>query len=211
MTRRIVLPLLLLTLAAACSSSPSKPGPREESGSRGTGPLGIGYPDPEAVLEQIRDRMDERDFEGLCGLLAGPGLKGKPVPLVPGKNVPHPPKETSKIWVPERFLGPSGGLMDNPWVRKISYGKPRVVTNDPPFYAVPVIAEMDYKGIPEKEREMLVQAARKQHTALDWDEIVAQGKAKEKRMLAGQEDPPELGFVFIERWRFYADAPPKKP
>ena len=210
---RAAVPILAiaLTLLSACASNSrnSKSEGRTPPGSESAA-LGVGYPDPPRVLDEIWTRMEERDFAGMCGLLAGPGRSGKAVPLVPGRNLPPVDQLNSKVWLPPRFLTQTRDLMKRPWVRRISYGKPRVITNDPPFYAVPVIVQVDYDKVTPKERKMLVRIAQNQHTALDWEEIVAQGRAKEKRMLSGEEAPPELGFVFIDRWRFFADTPPTK-
>jgi hypothetical protein len=186
---------------AACSSTPRPEPRRSDPGSGAVSPLGLGYPDPQAMLDEILARMESEDFEGLCALLAGPRkLDGRPVPLVPGRNV----HERKDIWVPLSELHGLRGFLARPW-KSFHFGRSRSLLNDPPFIAVTVRVTYDWNSIPATERALLLRAwSEKEGRAVPWDDFVVEMKARERAEAAPGANLPSLCFVHLDgRWRLY--------
>lgn len=196
------LPLVLAAIIASCASSDGgKPAARTAEPASATSPLGLGYPDPQAIMDQVLARMESQDFEGLCALLAGPRKSdGAPVPLVPGKNV----HERRDIWVPLEELKGMRDFLARRW-KTFHWGRPRNLRNEPPLVAVTVRVTYAWDAIPPAERELLVRTWTDRHgQPVTWEEIVTEMRARERAEALPGARLPSLGFVHLDgRWRLY--------
>lgn len=195
------LPCLLVLVLAACAGGPPAPAPGPDGQ-----PLGAGLPDPDAVIARCLAAMERRDFDALCANLAGPNEReGKPVPLIPGRNIERVSGERMDVWPQARFLE---AMRPQPWVTT-AYGQPRSVRNDPPTYEVPVRRQVRWQEVPMEVREGLLRVERRKAwkqggaaaaRAVNWETLVRRERAREAER--ARQPAPTLSFVWIEGgWR----------
>ncbi len=196
------LTLLLVLLTTACSSADSNSEPTLPAA--GAAPLGAGYPDPDALLSRILYELEKRNFDAACACLAGPGLSGRPVPLVPGENLPRIPPGRSDLWPPLEDLKGLRQFLRQPW-KQIRYGRPRNLSNDPPFIAVTVKVDYAWERIPEGERKRIVSAQKElRKRPVTWEDVVRDGQVREQAEASGSRPLPTLRFAWLRNtWRLY--------
>jgi len=166
--------------------------------------IGPGYPDPRAVLKRVFDAMEERDFAGMCAHLAGLGRNGRPVPLVPGRNLPEVPPDRPDLWPRADEVRGFQQFLDAPW-KTVSYGRPRNLLNDPPTISVPVRVRYHWDRMPAKERELLARAWSKElGRSVSWDEVFPLMSERNRA------SPAPLLFTNLGgHWRLYLGPPPR--
>ncbi len=165
-------------------------------------------PDPEAIVTALFQRMEAQDFAGTCALLAAPRKSdGRPVPLIPGKNVNEP----KAVWAPLAEVGGFRSFLAEPW-KKFEFGRPRSIANEPPFVAVPVRVRYDWNAVPERERARTLAAASSQAgREVGWAEFVANQQSIIAATERGEGEIPELGFVYLDgQWRLFIEPLPER-
>ena len=208
MTMRRLAALLVLPILAACSASPpssarpTDPKPTAEP----TSPLGIEYPDPLAILSRVATNMEAGDWKAACLDLCDLGRNGRPVPLIPGQNVPKNFSPKAKEQMKPYFRHLRG--LDEPWV-KISYGSVKPLRNDPPTIAVPVKWRYALGNVTAKQREKILHVWRKQaREDLTWEQLVLDLRQQVTRRTR-LNNWPEWTFAWLgNRWRLYIDPRP---
>ena len=207
MTTKQCAVFLLFVALASCSSTTGSERRRPGSPAAETvSPLGVEYPNPLVIISRVAGNMEAGDWEAACLDLCDLGRNGRPVPLVPGKNVPKDFPSTAKEQMKPYFQHLRG--LEQPWV-KIAYGSVKPLLNDPPTIAVPVRWRYLFDRITAKQREVILHVWRKQaRPDLSWEELVSDLRrqvAQRQRL----NNWPEWTFAWIgNRWRLYIDPRP---
>lgn len=200
--------LLLCACVGACADGKKPVGARKtEPEPVARSPLGVGYPDPLATVRRVMGNMEAGKWAEACEDLADLGRNGRPVPLVPGENVPAVlDAETTRRIQPffRHFRG-----VNRPWV-SISYGQVENVRNDPPTIRVPVRWHYDLAKVTARDREVLIHAYKKQvGRDVTWNDVVAQMQ-REVATHQRNESWPTWTFSWLkEHWRLYIGRPLK--
>ena len=199
---------LMLAAATLGCSSPSKPNdeerrrrPQVTAGS----PLGIEYPDPMAIVGRVTGNMEAGDWKQAWQELCDLGRNGRPVPLVPGTNVPDDFPEDVKRRIRPFFQHFRG--LERSWVR-ISYGEVRTLRNSPPMITVPVKWSYDLERVTSKEREVILHVWNKQaDQQVDWNRFRLEMRQEVVRRERAA-DWPQWSFAWLDdRWRLYIGRP----
>ena len=173
--------------------------------------IGVGYPNPHQILNQVFDRMEARDFEGMCAHLAAPNRSGAPVPLIPGKNIQAIPAGREDLWVNQERVAGFRHFINQPW-NDVSYGQVRSLANDPPFIAVPIRVTYDWSRIPASERDMIARTwSHQTGRTLSFEEAAAAIESQQKGAVDDPNAAPELAFVYLgDRWRLFLGPIPRR-
>lgn len=200
---------VLLLILSACSETTRNGTGRE--GARPpvepASPLGVEYPDPLAIVSRVTTHMEEGNWAAACEELSDFGRNGRPVPLVPGENVPKDFPEDAKEKMKPYFRHFRG--LGRPWV-KISYGNVKPIRNDPPTISVPIRWHYELDKVTPKEREVILHVWKKQvNREVTWEQFeleMRQEVARHRRL----NDWPEWTFAWLDdRWRLYIGRPLK--
>ena len=202
--------LLALTLSfVACESTKPATNKPEQAAPPITqrSPLGIEYPNPLVVVRRVMGNMESGQWEATCEDLADLGRNGRPVPLVPGENVPKDLDPGVKDKIKPFFRHFRG--VNAPWV-KISYGRVETVRNDPPTVRVPVRWNYDLERISARDREVLIHAYAKQVSGkVTWADVVTRMRAEVETHRRNRSWPTWTFSWLRDRWRLYIGRPLK--
>lgn len=201
------LALLLVGMAACADGSETgksnKPDPEPVEI---RSPLGVEYPNPLAVVRRVMGNMEKGDWRAACADLADLGRNGRPVPLVPGENVPKDLDKGVKERIRPFFRHFRG--VNAPWV-KISYGAVEIVRNDPPTIRVPIRWDYDLASASDRDKEVLMHAYKKQvgGQAVTWNDVVMQMR-REVMIHERRKSWPTWTFSWLQdHWRLYIGRP----
>ncbi len=194
---RLVLIALLVTVAAACSSTREAPGESDRPPLGRISPLGLGQPDPDILVAEALGAWRRGDLWAFLShfAFADPedGSYRVPDPRAGGAFTGVTAEELEPI---KNSLFPLARLE---FARPV-YGEPRNLRNNPPTVGVPVTIERDLDALsPERQRAILAEvnvSLRRQGRAIvTWDEY--------RRQVEAQPTETFARFVYIDRaWRF---------
>jgi len=158
-----------------------------------------------AIVGRVTGHMEAGDWKEACEDLCDLGRNGRPVPLVPGSNVPEDFSEDVKRRIRPFFQHFRG--LERSWVR-ISYGRVRTLRNAPPMITVPVKWDYDLDRVTPKEREVILHVWNKQaERPVGWERF----RLEMKQEVARREraaDWPQWSFAWLDdRWRLYIGRP----